>query len=246
MNQPEGPSRKEAWLMFDRIAHRYDLLNLLLSAGQDKIWRKKVAEHLPNRPNMKLLDLAAGTGDLAIELVERNKNIKKVLITDMSTGMLDVAKKKVAKKNLSAEILIEQCDATNIQYPDDSFDIITIAFGIRNVTDVSQALKSMHRVLKSNGRMIVLELSLPNNRLLRSLYLFYFRHILPIIGGIISGNTEAYKYLNQTVESFPYGDDFCNLMKKAGFKNANAFPQTLGIATIYVGEHQEDALEEKI
>ncbi len=238
-NNGEQPSRREVWKMFDRIAHRYDLLNRLLSLGQDVVWRKRVAKHLPPQPGLHLLDVATGTGDLLIYLQEQNPNVASGVGIDMAERMLQHGRPKLRKRGIDDRFTLQTGDALHIPFPEGSFDAATISFGIRNVTDVPAGLREMFRVLKPGGRAIVLEFSLPQNALLRRLYLFYFRNILPRIGGLISGDSYAYRYLNETVETFPYGEAFCELMRAAGFQNVRATPLTFGIATIYQGDRPE-------
>lgn len=229
-------SRKEVWKMFDRIAHRYDLLNRMLSLGQDVVWRKKVARHLPEQPELHVLDVATGTGDLIIFMQQANAAVKSGIGIDMAEKMLEYGRPKLEKAGISDRFSLKTGNAVAIPFSDNQFDATTISFGIRNVIDVPKALSEMHRVLKKNGRALILEFSLPNNALLRGLYLFYFRNILPRIGGLISGDSFAYRYLNDTVESFPYGEEFCNLMRDAGFRDVKMAPLTFGIATIYQGD----------
>ena len=230
------PSRKEVWKMFDRIAHRYDLLNRLLSAGQDVVWRKKVGKFLPKKDKLHVLDVATGTADLLIYMRDTNPAVASGVGIDMAEQMLAIGREKLAKKGLDKQFTLRSGNAEAIPFSDNQFDAATISFGIRNVSDVPKALREMQRVLKPGGRALILEFSLPNNKLLRGLYLFYFRNILPKIGGLISGDFYAYKYLNNTVETFPYGKDFCKLMEDAGFKNVQMHPLTFGIATIYYGD----------
>lgn len=231
-----APSRHDAHRMFDRIAHRYDLLNRLLSMRRDVAWRREMARQLPDGQNLRLLDLATGTGDVLIELKHRCPRIARGIGLDMSAGMLAHGAEKLKRKGLTATCAMVRGDAVHLGVADASFDAITIAFGIRNVTDVPQALREMHRILKPGGRALILEFSLPPNALIRSGYLIYFRHVLPRIGGIVSGDSNAYRYLNQTVETFPYGDAFAALMREAGFANVVQTPLTFGIATLYRGD----------
>ena len=230
------PSRKDVWKMFDRIAHRYDLLNRMLSCGQDVVWRNKVANHLTDQQNQHILDLATGTGDLLISIFENNDRAKTAIGIDMAEKMLEFGRPKLAKRNLDNAISLQTGDATDIPFAENQFDAVTISFGIRNVNDVNKSLFEMYRVLKKGGRAIILEFSLPQNKLLKRLYLFYFRNILPKIGSLISGDSYAYRYLNQTVESFPYGKEFCDLLNSAGFTAVKMAPLTFGIATIYQGD----------
>lgn len=154
----------------------------------------------------------------------------------MAERMLEFGRPKLVKRNLDALITLQKGDATAIPFSDACFDAVTIAFGIRNVNDVRKGLQEMWRILKPGGRAIILEFSLPENRLVRRVYLFYFRNILPRIGGMISGDSYAYRYLNETVESFPYGAEFCRLMEESGFVKVQMTPLTFGIATIYQGD----------
>lgn len=238
--EKQTENKTESWKMFNRIAGRYDLLNRLLSARQDVAWRKKLAQYLPQRENLELLDLATGTGDQILFLLSETHRITKATGMDMSEGMLAEGKKKIAERNLENTVSLQVGDATNLPAEDRKYDVTTISFGIRNVIDVKAALKEMHRVLKPGGRTMILEFSLPNFSLIQKPYLFYFRHVLPKIGSIISGDGHAYKYLNNTVEDFPYGDDFLKLMKDCGFTNLEAHPVSLGIATIYVGDRPQE------
>lgn len=231
----EIPKRDNVFRMFDRIASRYDLLNRLLSFRQDVIWRNKVVALLPQKENLSVLDLATGTGDLILTIAEKSSHFKFGVGLDMAGEMLKYAVIKTDEKMLSDSISYVRGDAVNIPFDSESFDSVTIAFGIRNVIDVSKSLEEMFRILNKNGKALILEFSLPQNKLVKSAYLFYFRHILPFIGGIISGDSYAYKYLNQTVETFPYGKEFCTLMEKAGFSTVSEHRLTFGIATIYEG-----------
>ncbi|MCH9025111.1 MAG: bifunctional demethylmenaquinone methyltransferase/2-methoxy-6-polyprenyl-1,4-benzoquinol methylase UbiE [candidate division Zixibacteria bacterium] len=232
----KSPGRQDVYRMFDRIASRYDLVNRLLSFGQDIRWRKKLAKLLPERQSQSILDLATGTGDVLLSLVKYSKNIKYGIGLDMSAKMLAEARRKLPHSVLSENLSLLRGDATSIPCCDSSFDVVTIAFGIRNVTDVKKSLSEMHRVLNNSGKVLILEFSLPPNILIRKLHLFYLRYLLPAIGGLISGDKEAYQYLNRTIETFPYGSEFLKLMDEAGFKSTKAHPLTFGVATIYEGE----------
>lgn len=228
--------KDRTWQMFDRIARTYDPLNRILSAGIDKRWRRRVARHLPKERPLELLDMATGTGDLLITLCQAEPRIQRALGMDLSEGMLAVGRQKLQSLQLPQPTALETGDATQIPVDEESFDVVTIAFGIRNVSDVSASLREMFRVLRPNGRAIILEFSLPRLRVMRSLYLLYFRRILPFIGALVSGDRYAYSYLNQSVEAFPYGEAFCQMMRDAGFTQVEAHPLTFGIATIYQGD----------
>ena len=233
--QKKDPSREKVWQMFDRIAHRYDLLNHLLSAGQDIRWRSKMKKYLPDRNNLKLLDVATGTGDQLFSLI-KDKRIESAVGVDLAKEMLNHGRKKAEEKNSLKFVEFREGDATELPFSDSEFDLLTISFGIRNVTDLASAFNEMHRVLKSGGRVIILEFSLPENKFIQNMYLFYFRKVLPRIGGMISGDKYAYRYLNETVENFPFGQEFCNLLAQPGFINVIAIPLTFGIASIYIAD----------
>lgn len=231
---PKAPSKHESWRMFNRIAHRYDLLNRLLSFGQDVRWRQRLATMLPKQPVTQVLDLATGTGDVLLTLA-RGECVVEGFGLDMAADMLTIAQQKINRARLDGRLALVRADGITLPFADQSFDLTTIAFGIRNIPDYRMAISEMRRVLRPGGRALILEFSLPSNRLLRAAYLLYFRHVLPRVGAIISGDSHAYKYLNQTVETFPYGDDFVELMCDAGFSVVNQHPLTFGVATIYEG-----------
>lgn len=231
--------------MFDRIAPTYDFLNRILSAGIDRQWRKQVACLAPElRRKMDYLDVATGTGDQLFTVIEQLPDrIQSAHGVDLAEKMLARARHKTRPAG-TAPILIEWCtgSAESLPFAEETFDFVTISFGIRNVGDPVAGLREMRRVLRPGGRILVLEFSLPTNVFLRTGYLFYFRHVLPRIGGWISGQFTAYRYLNQTVEDFPSGDAFLALMKTAGFEECRALPLTFGIASLYLAD--KAALEE--
>jgi len=230
--------KKESYKIFDDIAPTYDFLNHFLSFGIDIYWRNKLLKHLPNNESINALDLACGTGDVGITLVNSPK-IKKVTGLDLSKGMIEVGKTKLKKKNLESKIQLLIGDAVNIPAANNTFDLTTISFGIRNFSDAQKSLIDIHRVLKNNGRLMVMEFSIPKNFIFKKIYFFYFRHILPFIGNLVSKHGDAYTYLNKTVEDFPYGEDFLRLMKNAGFKQCRCIPLTFGIASLYIGDKIE-------
>lgn len=236
-----GPSRQQIWKMFDRIAPAYDLANRALSFGTDRNWRRKLVSTLPDGPDLRLLDLATGTGDVLIAAARaRRANLGIGVGLDMSGGMLAVGRQKLQKAGLEARCVMVRGDALCLPFPDNWADGITMAFGIRNTLDPGAALREMYRVCRPGGRTLILEFSLPENPLLRAGYLLYFRHILPILGGWIAGDTDAYRYLNQTVESFPRGQAFLSMMEDAGFACLQVIPLTFGIASLYRGEKQKE------
>jgi demethylmenaquinone methyltransferase / 2-methoxy-6-polyprenyl-1,4-benzoquinol methylase len=231
-----SPSRQHVWQMFDRIAHRYDFLNHTLSMGIDYDWRRQLADRLPPQAELKLLDLATGTADVLIALCQQNQGIQLALGLDLSEQMLVRGRQKLSNLALTAQTELLQGDACKIPVESSSYDVVTMAFGIRNVVDVDLCLREILRSLTPGGRALILEFSLPSNNLVRSGYLFYLRHLLPEIGGLISGDASAYRYLNQTIESFPCGQDFSNRMIDAGFTQVSHTPLTLGIVSIYQGD----------
>lgn len=219
-------TKAESPALFDRIAATYDTVNRILSFGIDSLWRRRVVRRLPQG---NVLDLACGTGELALAIAQ--KEGVQVTGLDLSEGMLEVARRRTQGK----AITLIHGDAQQLPLPDSSFDATTIAFGIRNVPDVPAALAEMHRVLRPGGRTFILEFSLPANRIVRALHCFYLRHVLPRVGGWVSGDRAAYRYLNTTIEAFPYGEDFLALVREAGFTECTATPLTMGIATLYEG-----------
>jgi demethylmenaquinone methyltransferase/2-methoxy-6-polyprenyl-1,4-benzoquinol methylase len=235
MNEKVDETRKNVWVMFNRIAHRYDLLNRLLSFRQDVVWRNKLVKFLPPGNDLFVLDVATGTGDVLISLFKHSNKIKQAIGIDMAEKMLDIGREKLKSLKLDKKISMQKGDATDIRL-DESFDVATISFGIRNVNNLNLAIQNLHRILKPGGRVLVLEFSLPHNHLLKRLYLFYFRKVLPRIGALISGDCYAYNYLNQSVESFPFGEDFCTILTENGFRNVGFHPLTFGIASIYYGD----------
>ena len=228
-------SKTESFKLFDSIARRYDIINSVLSFGLHYGWRRIVRETLPKRPNIQVLDLATGTGDVALELV-KSDNVARVDGLDMSAGMVEQGNKKVRKKSLHEKISLKVGDAQDIPVEDCTYDAVTISFGIRNIPDVEKCLRECFRVLKPGGRLIVLEFALPSSALLRKAHLFYLRNLLPKIGKALSGHDIAYKYLNETIEEFPYGPSFVDLINRCGFENNRYEELTGGIVNIYWGD----------
>lgn len=226
--------KSESFKIFDQIAKTYDLLNHLLSFGIDIYWRKRLLKLLPDRNGLKVLDLATGTGDLALTL-SRDPRVESVRGIDLSKGMVEIGQQKVIKNQLQNKVKLEIGDGVTIPAEDSSLDAVTVSFGIRNFNDFRASLRNMARVLKPEGRAYIMEFSLPKNPIVRGVYFLYFRHILPWVGNLISGHGDAYTYLNKTVEDFPYGDDFLIAMTEEGFERAESYLLTFGIATIYVG-----------
>jgi len=219
--------------MFDNISLHYDFLNHFLSLGIDKIWRRKAISLLKEINPAKILDVATGTADLAIEAAK----LKNVEITgiDISAGMLKTGRQKVEKKGLDAVITLQECDSEEICFQDDYFEAVTVAFGVRNFENLEKGLKEMWRVLKPGGRVVVLEFSKPSAFPVKQVYYFYFRLILPLLGRIISKERTAYTYLPESVDVFPEGDEFIHKLEDAGFIDNHCRRLSFGIASLYSG-----------
>ncbi|APG29134.1 bifunctional demethylmenaquinone methyltransferase/2-methoxy-6-polyprenyl-1,4-benzoquinol methylase [Syntrophotalea acetylenivorans] len=220
--------------MFDAIAPRYDFLNRLLSLGVDRRWRSFAVGQLQIPDGGKVLDVATGTGDVALEIASRTPESVRVVGEDFTQGMLAVGQQKIDASPFGSRIFLVNAPCEAIPHPDRTFDGVTIAFGIRNVVDRLAGLREMRRVLKPGGRAVVLEFSNPRSRLFKALYYFYFRRVLPFLGGLFSRRS-AYQYLPDSVLEFPDQETFKALMEEAGFSCLQHFDLTFGIATVYVG-----------
>jgi demethylmenaquinone methyltransferase/2-methoxy-6-polyprenyl-1,4-benzoquinol methylase len=232
----QAPSRHEVWKMFNQISSTYDCINRVMTLGMDQLWRKRLCSFLPHQKEMKILDCATGTGDQIIALMEKNPEIVSVIGIDLAGAMIEIGKQKIKKKIYANKVEFQVASALAIPFPDNSFECVTISFGIRNVTDIMAAFKEFRRVLKPHGRVLILEGTIPRRKWLKSLHLFYLRHFLPRIGGAISKNFKAYRYLNQTIETFPQGERFCGLMRAAGFVTVQENLLFGGIVTAYQGD----------
>jgi demethylmenaquinone methyltransferase/2-methoxy-6-polyprenyl-1,4-benzoquinol methylase len=219
--------------MFDQIAPTYDSVNHLLSFGQDLYWRKQIARLLPKLSSITLLDVATGTADLLIALCNHCPHIIKALGIDISERMLAFGREKLADNDLLDRAELIKADAQALPFGEQSFDVVTIAFGIRNVVHQEEALKEMNRVLKIGGTLFILEFSLPSNWFLKMIYLGYFRYVLPLVGGLISRNFAAYRYLNRSVLKFPSVPSFCQILRDCGFTSVAQKSLSFGVATIY-------------
>ena len=219
--------------MFDDIAGNYDRVNRILSFGMDKGWRSKMANFLLGSPAISILDVATGTADVLIAIHERHVAFEHAVGVDASANMLDLAQQKITQRGLAEKIRLIQAQAGELPFADHSFDVVTIAFGIRNVVAEKKALGEIMRVLKPQGRLVVLEFSMPRNPLVRRMYQLYFRHILPFIGGILSRNQAAYRYLNRSVEQFPSPDEYRSRLLALGFSVVEMSPLSFGVATIF-------------
>jgi len=219
--------------MFGAIAPTYDLLNRLLSFGVDVRWRREMVAALPENPR-RVLDLACGTGDVALEILRAHPDVT-ISGGDLALPMLRGALPKVRRRQAEDAISFQALSAEELPYKDGVFDAVTIAFGIRNVSRRDRALREMARVLRPGGRALLLDFSLPRNPVIRALYGFYFHRVLPLLGGLVSGNFAAYRYLPKSVADFPPRDDFAGLMEASGFTGVGYRDFTLGVATLYVG-----------
>ena len=220
--------------MFDKIAYRYDFLNHFLSAGIDVGWRKKTIQQLRSLQPKTILDVATGTGDMAI-LATKMLSPQKVIGIDISEGMLAIGREKITRLNIE-NIELLKGDGETIFFNDNSFDAVTIAFGVRNFQDLELGLSEIKRVLKPGGMLVVLECTKPKMPVIKSFYNLYMNVITPWIGKVISNNKGAYQYLNESVQKFPEGKDFLQILNKIGFKNASCKTLSLGISTIYCGQ----------
>lgn len=217
--------------MFDNISGNYDGLNRVISFGVDVKWRKKVIDLVESTKPRKVLDIATGTGDLAISLAKTSAS--EIIGLDISEGMLAVGRKKIAEEKLSEKIKMVQADSEALPYENNSFDAITVAFGVRNFENLEKGLAEIFRVLRPNGIFVVLETSVPEKFPFKQGYNFHSKVMLPIIGKLFSKDKIAYSYLSESAAAFPYGEKFNNILRKIGFINVEDKPQTFGVATIY-------------
>ncbi len=220
--------------MFDNIAHKYDFLNHFLSMGIDKIWRRRAIKLLKDIDQPEILDIATGTGDLAIAAMKLKP--KRIVGLDLSAEMLKVGEEKIKKKGLDKTISMVEGDSENLPFDDKEFDAAIVAFGVRNFENLNKGLVEINRVLKDGGKFMVLEFSNPSKFPFKQIYQFYSTKILPWWGGILSKDKAAYSYLPESVAAFPEGDAFVAELNKAGFNSLRVWRQTFGIATIYFAQ----------
>lgn len=220
--------------MFDKIAFRYDFLNRFLSAGIDVSWRKKAIKELKTLHPKQVLDVATGTGDVAI-LTHKILHPTKITGIDISEGMLELGRKKIEKLGLQSQIELLKGDSETINFADNSFDAVTVAFGVRNYENLEKGLKEMLRVLKPGGKLVVLEFSKPKQPLFKAVYNIYMNSIAPGFGKMIAKNKDAYQYLNDSVQKFPEGQHFIEILNNQGYNNTYFKRLTFGICTIYCG-----------
>ncbi|MFH6604686.1 bifunctional demethylmenaquinone methyltransferase/2-methoxy-6-polyprenyl-1,4-benzoquinol methylase UbiE [Maribacter algicola] len=224
--------KEQVTKMFDTISDNYDGLNRVISFGIDVKWRRRVVDLLKTKKPKNILDIATGTGDLAINLTQTGA--EKIVGLDISPGMLDVGRKKVRKKNMENVIEMVVGDSENLPFEKNSFDAVTVAFGVRNFETLEKGLLEIYRVLRPKGTFIVLETSIPTKPPFKQGYRLYTKYILPVIGRIFSKDNSAYGYLSESASVFPHGEDFNNILRKIGFIDVENRPQTMGVASIYI------------
>ncbi|MGK7394727.1 MAG: bifunctional demethylmenaquinone methyltransferase/2-methoxy-6-polyprenyl-1,4-benzoquinol methylase UbiE [Candidatus Cyclobacteriaceae bacterium M3_2C_046] len=230
--QSKGKKEQVAY-MFNNISHKYDFLNHLLSFGIDIYWRKKAIKLLrPIKPK-RILDIATGTGDFAIEAIKLNPD--KVIGVDIAEKMLEKGREKVKKLKLDHIIEFAYGDSENLGFADNKFDAVIVSYGVRNFENLERGLADMHRVLRPGGKVVIVEFSKPKKFPFKQLYNFYFKYILPKVGKVVSRDNAAYEYLPESVHAFPDGEKFLQYLKKIGFKQTKCIPQTFGISSIYTG-----------
>lgn len=230
--------------MFDKIAFRYDFLNRFLSGGVDLYWRRRAIRELQPGSgkeivtaagtNRTILDVATGTADMAI-MMARYLHAVRITGVDISTGMLEVGRQKIDRLHLGEKIVLQTGDSESLQFPDGSFDAITVAFGVRNFENLEKGLKEMLRVLKPGGKLVVLEFSQPRTPGIRQFYDLYLRLVAPNVGKMVSSNREAYQYLNDSVKAFPEGEAFIRILDGCGYTNTRLARLSLGICSLYTG-----------
>jgi demethylmenaquinone methyltransferase/2-methoxy-6-polyprenyl-1,4-benzoquinol methylase len=228
------PKKQQVAEMFDDISGRYDFMNRFLSGGTDVYWRKAAIKELTTLQPQRILDIATGTGDLAIMAAEHFPG-SRITGIDISTGMLERGRKKIANLLLNKQIELLEGDSEAINAQDGTFDAITVAFGVRNFANLEKGIHEMHRVLKPGGKVVILEFSKPCQRIFRGLYNFYMRFIAPGIASWVTRNKEAYQYLHNSVKAFPEGEAFLHVLRQSGFKDISLKRLSLGICTIYCG-----------
>jgi demethylmenaquinone methyltransferase/2-methoxy-6-polyprenyl-1,4-benzoquinol methylase len=226
--------KEEVQQMFDNIAPTYDKLNHLFSLSIDKMWRRRVVRLVRRLRPQRILDLATGTGDLAIAMAKRIGKAN-IMGVDLSENMLAVAAEKIRRQGLDDHIVLYQGDAENLDISDGVLDVVTVAFGVRNFGNIEVGLQEIMRTLNSGGHIVILEFSTPRNPIVRYFYRLYSNHVMKPVGGLISHDRKAYDYLPDSIEEFPSPDDFMALMRRVGFERCRRRSQSFGIAQIYIG-----------
>lgn len=224
--------------MFDSIAPAYDFMNRAMTMGIDKWWRKRAVKMVGEYHPMTILDVATGTGDLALQLFD-TLHPRHITGIDLSEGMLEVGRKKIAERELTNKITLEQGDCLNMRFADEAFNAVTVAYGVRNFEHLQQGYAEMYRVLAGGGVLCVIELSVPTNPVIKALYNLYSRTLIPMVGRLISKDRRAYSYLPESIAAVAQGEEMLEIMRKAGFKNCRYKRMTFGTCTIYIGEKTE-------
>lgn len=232
--QEKSAKKEQVARMFDNISKNYDFLNHFLSLGIDRGWRKKAISLLQAAQPHEMLDVATGTADFALAAFKLNPD--KITGVDISEGMLEIGRKKIAERGLSERIVLLSGDSENLPFPENKFDAVTVAFGVRNFENLEKGLSEIFRVMKPGATLVVLEFSKPARFPFKQLYNFYFNAILPFIGRIVSKDKSAYTYLPESVQAFPDGKRFESILSQVGFKNTTCTSLTFGISSIYTGQ----------
>ncbi|MDE6378470.1 MAG: bifunctional demethylmenaquinone methyltransferase/2-methoxy-6-polyprenyl-1,4-benzoquinol methylase UbiE [Duncaniella sp.] len=229
-----GDKSRQVRDMFDNIAPAYDFMNRAMTLGIDRLWRRRAVRMLRDCPHDDILDIATGTGDLAIRMA---RELDPIAVTgvDLSEGMIEIGRAKVEKENLSEIVALGIGDCMLLPFTDGSFDAVTCAYGVRNFADLVAGYREMYRVLRPGGRAVILELSTPTSGIVRPFYNLYTRHVIPAVGRVVSKDVRAYSYLPESIAAVPQGAEMTAIMKEAGFDEARAIPLTMGVCTIYEG-----------
>lgn len=232
----QGGKKEEVEQMFDQIAHSYDFLNHFFSLGIDILWRKRAIRELKKYSPKRVLDVATGTGDFAIQAFKSKLGADKITGVDISEGMLEVGRKKMVERGLDQQVTMTKADSENLPFENNTFDAYTVAFGVRNFENLEKGLTEMLRVLKPNGVGVVLEFSKPTVFPVKQVFTLYFKYIMPTVGKWVSKDSRAYTYLPESVDAFPSGKNFIAIMDKLGYRNTRRIALSGGIASIYIGE----------
>ena len=238
-----APVHQETWRIFERIFSRYDAVNRILSLGMDNRWRNRLAEKVNCPADGRILDLATGTADVLLAISRRSTVPLKLYGLDMAENMLRVARVKFGRQGSAQPVCFVKADCMRLPFPADTFDTATMAFGIRNMPDPLISLQEIFRVLKPGGCVLILEFSLPDHPLIRPAALLYLRAVVPGLGGLCSGDREAYRYLSRSVEGFPSGESFCQWLRAAGFEGIRIDPILWGMSSIYQAQKPDVSRE---